>query len=54
VCYAHGVNQVAGTMSGLPLPAGVGVDAAGDVYVANFGAQNVLLCARFDDARTHA
>ena len=46
VWYAHGMNQVAGTLTGLSLPSGVGVDSAGNVYVANFGAQNVPVYAK--------
>ena len=44
--YRHGVNAVAGTITGLSLPAGVGVDQAGNVYIANFGAQNVPVYAK--------
>lgn len=46
VWYVHGMNQVAGTLTGLSLPSGVGVDSAGNVYVANFGAQNVPVYAK--------
>ena len=46
VWYAHGMNQVAGTLTGLSLPSGVGVDSSGNVYVANFGAQNVPVYAK--------
>lgn len=46
IWYAHGRNAVAGTLAGLSLPSGIGVDAAGDVYVANFGAQDVPVYAK--------
>jgi len=46
VWYVHGMNQVAGALSGLSLPSGIGVDSAGNVYVANFGAQNVPVYAK--------
>lgn len=46
IWYVHGHNRVAGTLSGLSLPSGVGVDSAGNVYVANFGAQNVPVYAK--------
>src|SRR5215469_4652198 len=46
VWYVHGVNRVAGSITGLSLPNGVGVDSAGNVYIANFGAQNVPVYAK--------
>lgn len=46
VWYVRGHNAVAGTLTGLSLPSGVGVDAAGNVYVANFGAQDVPVYAK--------
>src|SRR5215470_9564212 len=46
VWYVHGMNRVAGTIGGLSLPSGIGVDAAGDVYIANFAAQNVPVYAK--------
>ena len=44
--YRHGVNAVAGTITGLSLPSGIGVDAGGDVYIANFGGQDVPVYAK--------
>lgn len=46
VWYARGHNAVAGTLTGLSLPGGVAVDTAGNVYVANFGAQNIPVYAK--------
>ena len=46
VWYVRGHDVVAGTLTGLSLPSGVGVDTAGNVYVANFGAQNIPVYAR--------
>src|SRR5215471_5701394 len=46
VWYVRGINRVAGSITGLSLPSGVGVDSAGNVYIANFGAQNVPVYAK--------
>lgn len=46
VWYVRGHNAVAGTLAGLSLPSGVGVDTAGNVYVANFGAQDIPVFAK--------
>src|SRR4029077_6031918 len=41
-----GPTAVAATLGGLSLPSGVGVDTAGNVYVANFGGQDVPVYAK--------
>jgi hypothetical protein len=46
VWYVRGVNRLAGSITGLSLPSGVGVDAAGNVYIANLGAQDVPVYAK--------
>lgn len=46
VWYVRGMNRLAGSITGLSLPSGVGVDSSGNVYIANFAAQNVPVYAK--------
>ena len=46
VWYVRGMNRVAGSITGLSLPSGVGVDSSGNIYIANLAAQNVPVYAK--------